>query len=196
MSTLVSWSRRGNVVSMQHKPTSPSTQRRLWLIRHAKAVEEDTGDHGRGLSPRGRADAAALGTWLVAQDYRPAQVLCSTATRTRETLGLIADAFAEVGNLPTILRDKLYLAPPGELLREIQTADDAVETLMLIAHNPGLHGLLALLAGEYEHASDEQRVTMKFPTSACAVLTTDAARWREITPHSMKLEVLRWQAES
>ena len=153
-------------------------------------MEDEAGDdHGRALNPRGVEDATALGRWLATQ-VPPGQVFCSTARRTRETLA----AFHQ--NWPTILRDKLYLASAGELLAQIHSADDAVCDLMLIAHNPGMHGLLALLAGEYAHERDAERVTMKFPTSACAMLTTDTAHWRDIGPHSMRLELLRWQAES
>lgn len=160
---------------------------RLILIRHAKAVEEDVGgDHARGLSERGQADAAALGEWLKTHNLAPQQVLCSTAWRTRETLGL---AFARV---PVVLNDKLYLATVGEMMAQIQAADDAVTDLALIGHNPGIHALLALLVGEYADENDADRMLLKFPTAACAVVSFDVPHWSALMPQRGRLELLRY----
>ncbi len=166
------------------------TQRRLILIRHAKAVEEDAGgDHTRALSPRGREDAAMLGAWLTEQGLQPDQVLCSTATRTRETLA------AFKADYPTSFCDRLYLAELGELTNKIHNTDDSINRLMIIGHNPGMHGLLARLAGDYVNRADESRVVMKFPTAACAVLRFNVGHWSELAPHSGILEQLRWSVD-
>ena len=67
--------------------TLEPTQRRITLLRHAKAVPDERGDdHGRILAPQGKEAAVALGDWLRENDLLPELVLCSTATRTRETL--------------------------------------------------------------------------------------------------------------
>lgn len=173
----------------------PPTQRRLILVRHAKALEDHgSGDHSRHLSERGRADAAALGAWLTAEGLLPEQVYCSTATRTRETLAGICGQ-AEGINLPTMLREKIYMASTGDLVAQLQGADDAVRSLMLIGHNPGMHGLLALLAGTYATEADADRVILKFPTAGCAVLSIAAPSWKDIAPQSGRLEQLRWSAD-
>ena len=166
------------------------TQRRLILIRHAKAVEDHPeGDHARPLSARGRADAQALGTWLTEHAPTPQQVLCSTATRTRETCALLA------AKLPVTFRDKLYLAGVGEILGQIQGADDNATTLMLVGHNPGMHGILALLTGDYAHDEDAERMVEKFPTAACAILKFECDTWNKLARHSGKLEQLRWSVD-
>lgn len=168
-----------------------TTQRRLILIRHAKASEDDAGgDHTRTLAPRGREDAAALGVWLGEQNAWPDMVMCSTATRTRETLA----SFNR--NLPTLLRDKLYLASANDMLAQIRNCDDAVTTLAVVGHNPGVHGLLALLVSDYAHDADAERVAMKFPTAACAILTLDLASWADLEQQTARLEQLRWAAEN
>lgn len=173
--------------SMQSTPTRPRKQRRLILIRHAKAVEEDVGgDHARPLSERGIGDAAALGDWLRSEGLNPDLILCSTAARTRQTLdGLNLHA-------ATILSDKLYLAMTGEMLAQVHAVEDAASTVMVIAHNPGSHALLGLLVGSYANEKDADRMLLKFPTAACAVISFDAATWREATPESGKLEKLRY----
>lgn len=164
-----------------------SAIRRLILIRHAKAVEEDVGgDHARPLGERGKNDAAALGQWLAAQGLVPDMALCSTATRTRETLERLGT------NIPTVLSDKLYLATPNEMLTQIQATDDAVTTLMVVAHNPGTHALLATLVGDYANEADADCMLLRFPTSACAVVDFEVARWQNIGPESGRLMQLRY----
>lgn len=210
--------------------------RRLILIRHAKAVEEDVGgDHARALAERGVADAKALGVWMMEQGFMPDAALCSTATRTRQTLGLICAVFANYtvipaqadsqrseerrsqivddagargegdprlrgddkkcivgGNIPTILSDKLYLASVNDMLTLVQGTDDAVNTLLMVCHNPGAHGLLAQLVGEYADEADADKLLLKFPTSACAVMEFDTSSWRDIAAHSARLVKLRY----
>lgn len=161
--------------------------RRLILMRHAKAVEEDVGgDHARGLSERGVADAAKLAVWLKEQGLAPDVALCSTAKRTRETLGIVAP------NVATILSDRLYLASVGEMLALAQSTDDANETLLMVCHNPGAHGLLAHLVGEYANEADADKLLLKFPTSACAVMDFNVSSWRDIAEHGGRLVALRY----
>ncbi len=164
----------------------PPTQRRLILIRHAKAVDEEVaGDHARALSPRGLSDAAALGVWLKEQGLVPELVLCSTARRTRETL-------AALGNqLPTILSDKLYLASVGDMLGVLQATDDAVKTVAMVCHNPGAHALLAQLVGDYANEADADKVLLKFPTAACAVMDFNVVHWAGVAAHTATLQLLR-----
>ena len=61
--------------------------RELILLRHAHAEPAAAGqdDHQRGLSATGRAEAQAAGDWLREHGLQPDRVLCSNATRTRET---------------------------------------------------------------------------------------------------------------
>lgn len=164
-------------------------QRRLMLLRHAKAVEEGAGgDHARGLNARGQGDAAALGAWLAAQRLWPQQVYCSTATRARQTLDGLGHS------LPTILSDKLYLASPTDILGVLRGADDAVREVMVVGHNPGMHGLLALLTGDYADEEDADRLLVKFPTCGLAVLSMSLAHWGELAPKLARLETLRISA--
>lgn len=161
---------------------STRTQRRLILVRHANALEDEgAGDHARRLSPKGQREAQALGSWLSTM-VTPQQVFCSTATRTRETLAALGD------NVPTVLRDKMYLASAQALLQQLQNADDAVETLLLVGHNPGMHELLDLLVEEYANERDAARVIAGFPTAGCALLQVDAPQWKDVVPQSARLE--------
>ncbi len=61
--------------------------RTLVLLRHAKSdYPGGVADHDRPLAPRGIREAGLAGDWLRAELPAIDAVLCSTATRTRQTL--------------------------------------------------------------------------------------------------------------
>ncbi|WP_395020623.1 SixA phosphatase family protein [Dongia sp.] len=158
----------------------------LILMRHAKSAWGDPHqkDADRPLSGRGRKAAPQMGAWLAGQGYRPDVVLCSTAQRTRETLDLMkpslpADAVIEYARA-------LYLAPPREMLTEINKVPATAATVLLLGHNPGIGSLAALLAGSGD-AKALANMHGKFPTAAIAVLGFDVARWSDLPTGSGKL---------
>lgn len=129
------------------------------------------GDHARGLSARGKEEAATLARWLAAQGIYPDLVLCSTAVRTRETLAALGSQW------PTILSDKLYLASSDEILRQIQQVEDGVRTLVVVGHNPGIQMLLGELAGD---AQSEELWHQQFPTGGAVVAEVKTDQWRDL----------------
>ncbi|MDR2871640.1 MAG: histidine phosphatase family protein [Xanthomonadaceae bacterium] len=140
--------------------------RELILLRHANAEPIGTGqtDFDRALSSQGLSEAADAGQWLASQKLIPDRVLCSPARRTRETLEAVFDA---IGDIEHQLESDIYQASPGTLIGLIQ-AQQEVERLMLVGHNPGMERLLALLhsgrSGDYRG----------MPTAGVAVLTFPA----------------------
>lgn len=144
----------------------------LHLLRHAKS-DRDAGieDHERPLSRRGRDAARRVGERLPAAIGRLDLVLCSTALRTRETAVLALARFAPPPRM--LFEDALYLADRRALLRRIAALDEAVGTVLLIGHNPGLHELAIALASPdspgYERLADG-----KFPTAARVSFVIDA----------------------
>ncbi len=132
-------------------------------MRHAKAVVEGRGldaDPMRELSARGQRDAVLMGRWLAASVYWPDEVLCSSALRTRQTLGAILDQ-STVAPAVSYL-DELYLAAPETLLEVI--ASSMSERLLLVGHNPGLEQLVAIFG-----APAARGVEKFMPTSALYV---------------------------
>lgn len=176
---------------MHHPSAMPGpTQRRITLLRHARArVDEGDDDHARPLAPDGRAAAEALAGWLAGNALLPELVLCSSAARTRETLAALP------ANLPVILTPRAYLAGAGELLALLQETDDAVRHVLLVGHNPGIHGLLASLAGDYVHEADAEAVSHGYPTCGLASMTVRAPRWAGLTPGAAVVDYLRFSAE-
>jgi phosphohistidine phosphatase len=111
--------------------------RRLILLRHAEAESEAVGgDFHRGLTERGRLDARQAGTVLAARGMVPDLALVSTARRAIETWEAAAPAFPQA---QLSLDPELYNAEAAELMAAVLAAE--ADTLMIVAHNPGLQVL-------------------------------------------------------
>ena len=150
--------------------------KRLLLLRHAKSSWDDPelADHDRPLAPRGRRAAELIAQHLDAEGLGPELVLCSSARRTRETLARIAPEFDPRAAVE--VEGGLYAASADELLERLRAVDDAVRSVLLIGHNPGLQDLAVDLAGGGDELDAMRR---KFPTAALATLEFDGA-WREL----------------
>jgi phosphohistidine phosphatase len=145
------------------------TERRLYLLRHAKSSWKDPAlaDHDRPLAPRGRRAAKRIGRHLRDQGIEPALVLCSSAIRARETLERIG--------LAAHIEPELYGAGAGALLARLRQVPAAVPSVMLIGHNPGLQELALLLC---RSGPSVRELEAKFPTAALA--TVALASWSSL----------------
>jgi len=157
----------------------------LILLRHAKSSwnDESLADHERPLAPRGRRAAPAVAAHLRGLGLLPDLVRSSTSVRTRQTLQLASD---HLGSPHAEFDEALYLASPGRLLRIVQSTDDAVETLLLIGHNPGMHEVAVALTDRYRGAA-AARLEAKFPTAAAAVVEFDVDAWSDVAPGAGRL---------
>jgi phosphohistidine phosphatase len=150
--------------------------RTLLLLRHAKSdYPQGVADHERPLAPRGEREAGLAGDWLRAHAPAVDAVLCSTATRTRQTLARTRiDA-------PVNFVDRLYDATPGAVIEEINRVEPDVETLLVIGHEPAMSSVaLGLATADGSNTTAAERISTKFPTSAIAVLRTGEP-WDQLT---------------
>ena len=157
--------------------------KRLYLLRHAKAVPADprADDFARELTVRGMHDAAAMARYLRKNEMRPGLMLVSGAARTRQTAELVQREL----DVKVDYRDTLYLAEPGKILGMVQALPAATGSVMVVGHNPGIEDLATLLAREPVRRKERARrdvLEEKFPTAALAVLDLDIAKWRDIRP--------------
>jgi phosphohistidine phosphatase len=155
--------------------------RTLMLIRHAKSSWDrpDLADLDRPLAPRGRETAPLMARYIKESGWQADLVLCSPATRVRETWQLMAPVLG--GTVPCKTLRTIYLGAPSRLLETLRRAADDVETLMLIGHNPGL-GHLAVNLCRRGPKQALERMRTKFPTAALAVIQFDIERWGELAP--------------
>ncbi len=106
----------------------------------------------------------------------PDLVLCSTSTRTRQTLAAV---LSELQVDPAIEFDeRLYMAAPDEMLDLARSVSDTVEAVLLVGHNPGTGMLAGALSGD---GLPEKMSLMraKFPTTGLAIIELNVNRWKD-----------------
>ncbi|MBS0234747.1 MAG: histidine phosphatase family protein [Proteobacteria bacterium] len=158
----------------------------LALLRHAKSSWDatDIDDFDRPLNDRGRTAAPLMGEALKEANFTPDLILCSPAQRTRETLALISPSVKDV---PVTFDDELYLTSQETLYERLKATPLGVKRVLMIGHNPGMHGLALFLTGTGD-AKSISRLEDKFPTAALAIFTFPQTTWRELVPASGHLE--------
>lgn len=148
-------------------------------MRHAQAVGAAPagGDRERALNAAGRAEALRTGQALKARGVTPDLAMVSAARRTRETWTGVAEGLA-LDPEPSWLEidPALYNADARLLRGQVESAEDRCETLILIAHNPGIHQLAFELLSD-GGASDQllDRVRTGFAPATAALFQVDAA---------------------
>lgn len=149
--------------------------RRLILLRHAKAESASaSGDFDRGLTDRGRRDAALMGRALADAGLSPDQTVVSLARRAQETWEAMAATFPAA----RVASDRaLYLASCEQIDRTVAAAraDPSVGVLMIIGHNPGLHEYaVSFLEQRQASNASQTHLLTAFPTASAAVFAFDA----------------------
>jgi len=153
--------------------------KRLCLMRHAKSDwnHPELEDAQRTLNGRGVKSAEFLAGFIVEQGWAPDHALCSTAVRARSTIKPLAEKLA--GDCAIDYRDDLYMAMPATLLKAVQQLDDKNDTVLIVAHNPGLE-MLAVELSDAESGEASGRMADHFPTGALAVFQFDVEKWSDV----------------
>jgi len=122
----------------------------LLLLRHAKSSWDDKTlrDFDRPLNKRGLKAAPMVGEMMRKRKLRPELVLSSPAERAKETTRLVCEA----AGLIAVARyeEGIYEASARRLLEIVSQIEDAVNTAMLVGHNPGLEEVVEMLTGEIQ----------------------------------------------
>jgi len=146
------------------------------LLRHAKSSWDDDGlaDHERPLAPRGIRAATRMEEHLREEEVRPDLVLCSTAVRARQTLELVRPALA---GATVEIEPALYAASADAILDRLRRIAESVQSVMVVAHNPGLQDLAVHLAAGGARLDE---LIGKYPTCALATLVFPNDSWSSI----------------
>lgn len=121
----------------------------------------------------GHEAARKLGLWFAERGYFPDRVLCSSATRTRQTYDGIAAAMG-LQTPPQIL-NHLYHATAETIRAEVRLAQG--ECLWIIGHNQGI-GEFASLMSRQPHPDDPS--FLHYPSGATTVLSLNCSDWSEV----------------
>jgi phosphohistidine phosphatase len=172
--------------------------RQLLLLRHAKSSWDDAAlpDHDRPLNARGRRSAVIMRQAMRDLGLTPDVILVSTSRRTLETLELL-EPWDETPLIDQL--ESLYLADPFRITAALHAVAETVRSVMVIAHNPGLHDFALSLAGPRAVAAGgqaERALAEGFPTGALAEFTIASSWWelretggklvRFLTPRSLE----------
>ena len=140
--------------------------RHLILIRHAKSASFSgvSADFERSLSKQGQSDLPRLAIAL--RPFLTGKILClvSPALRTRQSFELSASYWPE---MTSIYEDSLYQASASVINKMIQKGVAGIDTIMVIAHNPGLSMLLHYL---------QPNSPPHMPTSSACVLKSETGQ--------------------
>ena len=161
--------------------------RRLLLFRHAKATRSGRGieDRPRALIERGRKDSAKIGAYIAADALMPDRALVSPAVRTQETWKFSAPGMRAAIDSETA--EQLYDATPEAIMAIIKETPASVHSLLIIAHNPGLHEL-ALMLIACGNVNARARLKEKLPTAGLVIIDFAIDDWRELRAHSGRLD--------
>lgn len=108
-----------------------------------------------------------MGQVLVDAGAVPNRILSSSAQRTRETVALLTET---CGEIEAAFFDDLYLASPETMAAVVSRRGGDAESIMVVAHNPGIGDWVSALAGSYE----------RMPTAALARFDLEIEDWAEL----------------
>ncbi|MES2906419.1 MAG: histidine phosphatase family protein [Pseudomonadota bacterium] len=150
--------------------------RQLFLVRHAQAESGAAGqsDFDRVLTAKGRGDAADAGFFLKDKNFFPDKILVSPAKRTRETFALLKNAFSHEAQV--IFDEDIYNASFDTLQQLIASADEDVQRLMIVGHNPGMHTIAMY------YAAANTSVASFSPATVCVLEFKNS--WHELPRRS------------
>lgn len=147
--------------------------RKLYLMRHADApMAYDMLDKDRPLSPYGIDQAKSIAKHLEVIDH----VLCSSATRTKMTCEALIEAGVKIGKIDYL--DNLYNAPAGILLEKLQSASS--QSIMIIAHNPGIHALANMLAKDEVNNAQVEQLRLFYNPATLSIFECVIDDWKNI----------------
>jgi len=161
--------------------------RELYILRHSKSDwDSHTSDHLRPLNKRGVNNAQAIADWMKNKYLYPGRILCSTATRARQTLAPVIETLAIPDDRIEYL-DKLYLADLKTLLKILREIDNDESSVLIVGHNPGLEELVTYLAKEPVPLSGNGKL---LPTS-CLVQFKLPDDWHDLTHQAELVSITR-----
>ena len=153
--------------------------KRLTLLRHAKSSWDDAvvRDFDRPLNAKGHRAGRTVGQEMRRLGLRFDAVVASPAARVVETLEEVAQGFGSP--LSPQFEERIYLASLDALLDLVRTTNDAVGSLLLVGHSPGLERL-ALHLGGVKDKKLMASVEEKYPTGALVEIDLPVDRWEDV----------------
>jgi phosphohistidine phosphatase len=130
----------------------------LFFVRHGHVRSDDP---DKKLSAEGLAQVEHLAQWLLANDFRPREIVHSDTRRTAETARILGEAF----DPPLTVRSVGGIGPDDAVSRSHAMLVD--DDTMIVSHQPFIAAATMLLAGR----------EVPLGPSAIVVLEEERGRW-------------------
>lgn len=147
-------------------------KKEIILVRHGKAADHNTykRDIDRVLTERGVSDGYKVAERLVEEGIKPDLILTSPAARANHT-ALIISRVMKFKEEQIIFANRLFHCSADTFMDEIYSLPDDVNSVMIVAHNPGVTDLAYELT---------RGGTSFLPTTGVAVIKYKSVNWGDI----------------
>lgn len=145
----------------------------LLLVRHAKSSWADQGldDFDRPLNDRGKKDAPEMAKRLNEKNIVIDLIISSPAKRARRTAKIFAEEL-DLKKKEVEFFDNLYMAGPSVFQKTIAALSDKLDTVALVAHNPGIT--------EFANTLTHVRID-NIPTTGVFAIQADTDSWKNFS---------------
>lgn len=127
-------------------------------------------DFERPLTPHGQTEALEMAQRLKASKISIDELKASAAFRTTHTAKIIAETL----NIAQLyFFEELYNAPYEVLLQAIVQTKDSSDSLMILAHNPGVSMLISYFLGNYGDVPPATVIEIHFDTNTWSEIARD-----------------------
>ena len=145
--------------------------KRLILVRHGKSSwEHELTDDKRPLIKRGIKDGELIAKAFEKFFNKPAILWSSPAVRALETAKIFKKKL-QIEDQVFFIRSGLYTFDKNDLLKQIESCDPEVQTLMVFGHNPAMTGLVNELGNRYFD---------NIPTTGLTIIDFETKSWKEL----------------
>ena len=156
--------------------------KRLILIRHSKSSWKDLSltDFNRPLNNRGKSDGPLMADYLKSKIKKIDYLHSSSSVRTFETSKYF---IKQIQFVKIQYDDSLYHCSATSILNMISSYSDNYQSVMIIAHNPGLTNLI----------NNITNVTLdNLPTTGLAEIEFNCDSWSKISYENCNLIDLKF----
>jgi phosphohistidine phosphatase len=158
------------------------TDRRLIVMRHAKAEPFAASDRERRLTDRGEAEAHSVGEHLKARGTSADYAVVSSAVRTRQSWEAVVETSGMV-DVEVSFDDAVFTGSPDVVMEALRSAPADARTVMFVGHNPTAAYLCHLLDDGSGDTAAVSQLLRGFPPAAVAVLDVSVP-WAELGPET------------
>ena len=153
----------------------------LYLLRHAKSSWSDASlsDRDRPLNQRGSENAPRMGARFRDRGESIDLILSSPARRAHTTAQLFAQN-CDYAERDILIEEDLYFSGSGSIEALIREQGDAVDSLMLVFHNPDITS--------FANSLDPDLRIDNLPTAGLVSFSCAIERWAEFTRDCTRFE--------